>query len=107
MGPIPFRVLVTTDDQEPEKLLAIKAAVNGSLQRVNELMSTYLEDSDISKFNRADSTDWQSVDPDTVEVVARAIEIAKLTEGAFDPTVGPAVNEWNFGPNKKLSLIHI
>lgn len=101
MGPIPFRVLVTTDDQEPEKLLAIKAAVNGSLQRVNELMSTYLEDSDISKFNRADSTDWQSVDPDTVEVVARAIEIAKLTEGAFDPTVGPAVNEWNFGPNKK------
>jgi len=101
MGPIPFRVLVATDDQEPEKLQAIKVAVDESLQRVNELMSTYLEDSDISKFNRSNSTEWQSVDSETVDVVARAIEIAKLTDGAFDPTVGPAVNEWNFGPNKK------
>lgn len=101
MGPIPFRVLVATDDKEPEQLLAIKSAVNGSLQRVNELMSTYLEDSDISKFNRSDSSDWQTVDAETAAVVARSIEIAKLTNGAFDPTVGPAVNVWNFGPNKE------
>ena len=101
MGPIQFKVLVNTKDEAPEKLTAIKTTVDGSLQRVNELMSTYLEDSDISKFNRSDSTDWQSVDSETAKVVARALEISELTEGAFDPTVGPAVNAWNFGPNRK------
>ena len=101
MGPIPFRVLVATDDSGPEKLEAIKSTVNNSLQRVNELMSTYLEDSDVSKFNLSNSTDWQSVDPATAEVISKALEISKLTDGAFDPTVGPAVNAWNFGPNKE------
>ncbi|MDC0294882.1 FAD:protein FMN transferase, partial [Mariniblastus sp.] len=44
------------------------------------------------------STEFQTVDPKTAAVVARAIEISKLTEGAFDITVGPAVNLWDFGP---------
>ena len=101
MGPIPFKVLVVTDDSEPEKLKAIQSAVNESLQRVNELMSTYLEDSDISKFNRSNSDSWLSVDTETAAVVARALEICELTDGAFDPTVGPLVNAWNFGPDKQ------
>ncbi len=102
MGPIPFKVLVVTEDSEVKKLKAVQSAVNDSLQRVNELMSTYLEDSDISKFNRADSSEWQSVDEETATVVGRALEICELTDGAFDPTVGPLVKAWNFGPNKKV-----
>jgi thiamine biosynthesis lipoprotein len=101
MGPIPFKVLVATDVTKPEKLTAVKTEVYRSLQRVNELMSTYIPDSDISKFNSANSTDWQSVASETLDVVEKAIEISKLTDGAFDPTVGPAVNAWNFGPGKK------
>ncbi len=100
MGPIPFLVAVASDDHEPEKLEILKNQVNDSLQRVNELMSTYIEDSDISKFNKSNSTDWISVDAETVSVVAKSLEISELTEGAFDPTVGPAVNAWNFGPGK-------
>jgi len=103
MGSIVYRAVVVTDDHASEKKEAIKNAVNNSLQRVNDLMSTYLEDSDISKLNAADSTDWQSVDADTATVVSRALEICELTDGAFDPTVGPAVNAWNFGPRKKRS----
>jgi len=103
MGSIRYRAVVVTDDHAAEKQNAVKNAVNSSLQRVNELMSTYLEDSDISKLNASTSTQWQSVDPDTATVVARALEICELTDGAFDPTVGPAVNAWNFGPGKKQS----
>lgn len=101
MGVISFRVLVVTDDHGDEKLERLKNDVNDSLQRVNELMSTYIEDSDISKFNRSESTDWQSVDLETATVVQRSLEICEQTKGAFDPTVGPAVNAWNFGPGKK------
>ena len=101
MGVIKFGATVVTDDDEPEKIQALKRAVDDSLQRVNQLMSTYVEDSDISKFNRSTSTQWQDVDAETAAVVARALEISELTNGAFDPTVGPAVNAWNFGPGKK------
>jgi len=101
MGVISFRALVVTDDHDTEKLNQLKDAVNDSLNRVNELMSTYVEDSDISKFNRSESTDWQVVDLETATVVKRALEICDQTEGAFDPTVGPAVKAWNFGPGKK------
>ena len=101
MGKIKYSAIVVTDDHSEENKSALIEAVNGSLQRVNELMSTYIADSDISKFNSADSTDWQSVDVETATVVARALEICELTKGAFDPTVGAAVNLWNFGPDKK------
>ena len=105
MGTITYSVRVVTEDHSSEHKKELQEAVNSSLQRVNELMSTYLEDSDISKFNRFDSTEWMSIDIETVEVVERALEISKLTNGAFDPTVGPAVNVWNFGPNKKEATL--
>jgi thiamine biosynthesis lipoprotein len=101
MGKIKYSAIVVTDDHSDKSRAAINEAASGSLQRVNELMSTYLEDSDISKFNAAESSEWQSVAPETAAVVARALEICELTDGAFDPTVGPAVNLWNFGPDKE------
>ena len=101
MGVIGFKVKVASDELSPETIETIKTRINAALQRVNQLMSTYLDESDISKFNRSNSTDWQKVDAETATVMQRALEICKLTEGAFDPTVGPAVNAWHFGPGKK------
>lgn len=99
MGGIPYKAIVVCDPDEHEAT-ALKSAVVDSLDRVNDLMSTYKPDSDVSRFNRSDSTDWFEVDRETATVVARAIEISRQTEGAFDITVGPAVNAWKFGPDK-------
>jgi thiamine biosynthesis lipoprotein len=99
MGGIPYKAVVVCDPDEDEAA-ALKSAVVESLDRVNELMSTYQPDSDVSRFNRSESTDWFEVDADTATVVARAIEISQQTDGAFDITVGPAVNAWKFGPDK-------
>lgn len=99
MGKIGYRVLVVADPAQ-EEAEAIRDGVIESLQQVNLRMSTYLEDSDVSRFNRSQSTQWFAVDQLTVAVVQRAIEISDLTGGAFDMTVGPAVNAWKFGPDK-------
>ena len=66
-------------------------------------MSTYQPDSDVSKFNRSTSTEWFSVDPLTAQVVMRALEISRQTNGAFDITVGPAVDLWNFGAAESVN----
>ena len=81
------------------------AATAGELRRqislhltaINRQMSTYLADSDLSRFNRALSTDWQPVPAELSRLVARARAISAQTDGAYDITVGPLVELWGFG----------
>lgn len=77
---------------------ALEAELAQILHSVDERMSTYRADSELSRFNESRSTDWFPVSADTAAVVAAALEIAELTGGAFDVTVGPLVNLWGFGP---------
>ena len=100
MGPIRYNVTIAElpDGQSQE---SIQKVIDETLERVNQLMSTYIESSDVSRFNRAAKDQWVDVDAETVQVVSRSIEISKKTNGAFDITVGPLVRRWNFGPGKK------
>lgn len=75
-----------------------QALVDRELDLVNRLMSTYRDDSDVSRFNHSPASDWFPVAPETRDVVARALEFSQLTGGAFDVTVAPLVNLWHFGP---------
>ncbi len=99
MGSIPFKVVVVCDPTESEAE-ELKSAVIDSLESVNRRMSTYRQDSDVSQFNTSLSTDWLPVNEETASVVERALEISRQTDGAFDITVGSAVNAWKFGPDK-------
>ena len=68
------------------------------LRRVNQTMSTYDPQSELSRFNRNPSTDWIAVSPALQGIVAEALRFSELSNGAFDITVGPLVNLWGFGP---------
>lgn len=76
----------------------LKTQIHQTLGDVNRRMSTYIEDSEISRFNAYDGTDWFNVSQETALVVAKALEVSRRTGGAFDPTVGPLVRLWSFGP---------
>lgn len=69
------------------------------LAEINRLMSTYDPESELSRFNASQSTDWFEVSSETAVVISAALEIAEKSNGQFDPTVGPLVNLWGFGPN--------
>lgn len=81
-----------------------KERVDGELRRVNDQMSTYLESSEVSRFNASDSTDWFEVSPETAMVVAKSLEIHRLSDGAFEITVAPLVDAWSFGPGKRTLM---
>lgn len=72
--------------------------IAAKLAHVEDLTSTYRDESELSKFNTADSTDWIRVSSELCTIVSRALAIARQTMGAFDITVGPLVNLWGFGP---------
>ena len=64
------------------------------LTAADELMSTYLADSEISRANRDAFDGPVKVSGRTFEVLQKAIEFSELTDGAFDVTVGPLVELW-------------
>ena len=71
---------------------SVAAAIRERLDEVNSKMSTYLPDSELSRFNTHAGTEWFPVSRETATVVAAALEVARQTGGAFDPTVGPLVD---------------
>ncbi|MFQ5602469.1 MAG: FAD:protein FMN transferase [bacterium] len=83
----------------------LETAIDEILLQVNQQMSTYLPDSEISQFNRSEGSDWFAISSDFARVLTAALEIAKKSNGAFDPTVGPLVNLWGFGPEHLAALI--
>src|SRR5690606_9242239 len=54
--------------------------------------------SDLARLNRAEPGTWVELPADILEVLARALEIHRLSDGAFDPGVGDLVDAWGFGP---------
>ncbi len=76
----------------------IKAGVESILSQVNRQMSTYRADSELTRLNDNRSTGWIDTSTELVEVIAAASRVSRLTDGAFDVTVGPLVNLWGFGP---------
>jgi thiamine biosynthesis lipoprotein len=76
----------------------LQLGVEGVLADINNRMSTYLPRSDLSLFAAAPVDSPVSVDAKTIHVVERALQIAKATDGYFDPTVAPLVDLWGFGP---------
>jgi thiamine biosynthesis lipoprotein len=79
---------------------SLQREIQDRLERVDALMSTYDPDSELSRLNRFDTMEWFEISPETATVLAEARRIAELTGGAFDVTVGPLVELWNFGPDK-------
>ena len=85
-------------DLSEESYAELDAGIQAELERVDELMSTYREDSELSRLNRYPVGVPFFLSPPTAEVIQESLRIARLSDGAFDVTVGPAVNLWGFGP---------
>lgn len=81
------------------KIRPVHPLIKEELERINDWMSTYLADSELSRFNRFEGREWLDVSPATAQVVKEAQRVSRATKGAFDVTVGPLVKLWNFGPD--------
>lgn len=77
---------------------ALRARIDAALEAVDAQMSTYRPDSEIRRFAAAPSGEWFAVSKETEAVVQAALELARITGGAYDPTVAPLVGLWGFGP---------
>lgn len=79
-------------------LRRLHAAIEAALARVVAQMSNWEPDSDISRYNRAPAGSWHRLPDEFWSVLDCALRIAEASNGAFDPSVGPLVDAWGFGP---------
>lgn len=96
-----YSVKVSQPPDEPGWAGEAQLKIDAELRHINDQMSTYLESSELSRFNDSTSTDWFEVSTETAAVVQFALEVGQKTDGAFDITVGPLVDRWSFGPGKR------
>lgn len=72
----------------------LQEAVEDTLFQISNSMSTYIDDSEISRFNQLGVDEWFPISMAMLEVVSQALNIARESNGYFDPTVGPLVSLW-------------
>lgn len=92
-----YRVLVRSESAGFDAAKLHKM-IDQELIYINKLMSTYDVNSEISRFNRSAQITPFNLSSETTEVLAFSLQLARQTQGAFDPTVSPLVNLWGFGP---------
>ena len=74
-----------------------------ALQSVDQLASTWRDDSELTAFNLDLSIDWIPVSKEFCTLLESALEVSTITGGAFDLTIGPLTNLWGFGPDGQIT----
>lgn len=77
-------------------------AIEAVLAHVIAQMSNWEAGSDISRFNRTPPGAWVALPDDFATVLRAGLDLARISEGAFDPAIGHAVEAWGFGPSQRI-----
>ena len=76
----------------------LKGKIDRRLAQINQVFSTYIKDSEISRFNAIrDTREKLAVSDDFLRVMLAARDLYGKTGGAWDGTVKPLLNLWGFG----------
>ena len=84
---------------------AVQARVEETLAMVNAGMSNWDPNSEISKFNAAETTEPVEISPELAKVMGAAAEVHEKSLGQFDVTLGPLIELWGFGARTSESPI--
>lgn len=76
---------------------SLHAGLQAAVECVDAQMSPWKATSDLTRLNHAPVDSWVELPAEILHVLARALEINRLSAGAFEPAVGALVDAWGFG----------
>lgn len=88
---------VTCDAAPDTDVQALQTALAAAVQRVDVQMSPWLPGSDLNRLNHAPVGAWVTLPAEILEVLVCALDVCRLSAGAFDPAAGALVDAWGFG----------
>lgn len=95
-----IKMVVSKDRLEKSQLAD---SVKVELEQVNYALSTYLDSSELSRLNKSRVLSPIQISDELKTVLLEAKRLGNMTDGALDVTVGPLVNLWGFGPDKRVT----
>ena len=90
-----YQITIVADQPAPADLAE---RIDAALDVVDLSMSTYKSESELSQFNRLPVAEEVAASPELWTVLQTSRQIWQQSAGAFDPSVGPLVDLWGFGP---------
>lgn len=91
MGTV-IEITLFSEDEEAARKASLQAFQE--IKRIEQLMSSWIETSDVSRLSRSAGKEWVKVSPETFEVIQKSQKISSLSEGAFDITIAPLTQLW-------------
>ena len=88
-----YSVILESSSVSPQE---IYNDIEAELKDINQLMSTYIPDSEINRFNQLQSDSCFRFSDKTWQVLLAAKQVYNETDGAFDITLGPLISRWGF-----------
>ncbi len=98
-----YRVTVLRNATSAETDEQLHAAIKQAMELVNQSMSTYIPDSELSLFNKMPAGGSIVMSPQLFNVMQEAVEISELSSGAFDTTIGKAIRLWGFSEDGRIT----
>jgi len=89
-----YHITIASDQPVPSSLEAEVAAL---LAGLDARFTTYSDHSELMALNRQPLNQPLALSAELYTVLSAAAEIYQLSDGAFDPSVGPLVELWGFG----------
>jgi thiamine biosynthesis lipoprotein len=96
-------VQLTIMDGEPARFDEAAEAAFREISRLERIFSSYRNDSDVARINAAAGKSLVDVQPETVEVMRKALYVAAISGGAFNPAVGALGKAW--GPSGEKGVV--
>ena len=95
-------VEITISHSDPDTIQAVTTQAFDEMKRIEQLMSTYIPDSEVSRINRAAGKSAVPVSPEVEEVIREGIYWSEQSNGSFDISVEPLVQLWDFDGEKEI-----
>jgi thiamine biosynthesis lipoprotein len=99
MGTLVWVTAVAADEATAQA--AVTAGFH-EIRRLEQLLSTWIADSELSRVNASAGHRPVAVSRETMEVVSRSLDMARMTDGGFNIAVGPAVEAWSVTERQRI-----
>ncbi len=87
----------SVDADETIDLEALRHDLAAAVEQVDQQMSPWKPDSALMRLNCTPVDVWVDLPAEMLEVLGCALNVYRLSAGAFDPCVGALVDAWGFG----------
>jgi thiamine biosynthesis lipoprotein len=96
-----WHITVVANERKGEQL-RMRGLIEQSLAEIDKALSNYRDDSELRRFNAAPAGEWLPLGPHLYRVLEVAQIVSVQSNGAFDVTSAPLIEQWGFGPPETI-----